>query len=153
MEDSNNGGPGWGGFALRMAVALAWILAGAAAGGLLSVERAPGEHIAAAVFLIAAPTVWWVVKANQMKRMDELERKVTDRGLMQGLIAANIWAGIWVGVQALIGPVFSAGGVAEPDRLMRLAIIFVGMQPAVAFLMSEAMAFALLRNYARQSGN
>jgi hypothetical protein len=142
-------GPSWTGLVIRMGLALVWIFAAVLAAATLVRETAPWLDIVAALFLIVAPAVWCIAKAVAMKRGDELSRKVAARGLAQGLLAANIWMSVWIGAQALSSIFLGRNGLV-PEELGRQALIFLAMAPAVAFLMSEAAAFALMKTYAKR---
>lgn len=149
MRYADRGHPSWLMFSLKMLVALLWIAGAAFAAAALLRETPRTLDIFAAAFLFLAPIAWGVIKIVDIKRADEMQRQVVYRGLIQGLLMASLWASLLLAGNVL-SSLFLGDGEVNVSGLMQQAVTFCAMQPAIAFLMSELISFALVRSYARR---
>ncbi|MGE0444177.1 MAG: hypothetical protein AB7P99_03040 [Vicinamibacterales bacterium] len=135
----------------KMSIGVAWFAAASYAAGILLRSSPRHQDVFAALFLVVAPLVWWSAKSAAMGRADEMHQQVATRGLLHGLIVANLWAGLMIGGSAL-SSLFLGDGEVNVSGMMQSAVVFVSLQPATAFLLSETTAFGILRGYAKREG-
>lgn len=124
VQETENIPVGWGLFAAKMAMGLAWI--GVATGGVILLDRGELALRLIGAALVAVPAFVWLSVLQRQAQRDELEARHAMNALAQGGWWAVAFGAMMYALQA-----FSAA----PPPAQLLAVL-----PAGAFLFGESMA-------------
>ena len=149
MSEHLDAGPSWLRLVLKLALGLAWVVAGGFASAVLMRESSRAADVAAALFLIVPPVLWCVVAVLRAKRLDEMHQRVVFLGLANGMRFAIMFVGLMIG-GSVLSSLYLGGGEVNVSGMMQNAVTFIATQPAIAFIFSEATCFGQLRAYAKR---